>query len=410
MADPVKPFPTYKWRWLSVQPSEGLLKAPVFLGVLRVLQVHEGKQYSSLDLYSDLERVQLDTKTNVTLARDPERNLFRNSGQYWRGTGLVSNTHGNIGLTELGRDVAAGQISRDDFVALMVRNTVLPNPRTYSSAELQHWRNAGLRIKPFEIILGVMNSLGKNFDIAQAFLTPEELIGIVIPLAGVETGIDSIASDVRRHRLGNLDVSSWPNCAPQANDRRLAREFLLFLENFEVCRGDSTTQRFAQKFFLDQVLHDEVQPTLQLSFLENASLMDEELAISSASEILEIVERRRVLAYSIERPGQPRFRREVLETAAGRCVLTQETTTDVLEAAHIIPVKEGGSDVPGNGLCLRMDIHRLFDKGSIRLQPNGNVILNGDLPSTVSYSGLPQHIEFPPTVNLQYVAWRERYL
>ena len=410
MPEPVKPFPSYKWRWLSVLPSEGLLKASVFLGVLRALDDHQGEPYRSVGLYEDLQRVQAETGTDVTLARDPERNLFRNSGQYWRGTGLVAPITGEIGLTELGRNVAQGRISRDDFVTLMVRNTVLPNPLTYGRVELQRWRNAGLRIKPFELILAVMNSLGRSFGIGQAFLTPEELISIVIPLAGAKSAIADIAQNVREHRLGNLNVSSWPNCAPQANDRRLAREFLLFLENFGVCRTSNMTDRYAQRFLLDQVLDEEVQPDIHRSFLEDAGLVDEEVAMLGTSEILAIVERRRILTNSIERPGQRRFRQGVLLAASSRCVLTDETTSEVLEAAHIIPVEHGGVDGPGNGLCLRVDIHRLYDKGRIRIRPNGDVTLNEHLNATVSYSGLPKHIAFPRGINLAYVAWRERYL
>lgn len=410
MADPVKLFPSYKWRWLSVQPSEGLLKASVFLGVLRALHDHEGELYSSDALHDDLQQVQVDTGTDVTLARSTTRNLIRNSGQYWRGTGLVTRKPGRIQLTELGRDVAQGEISRDEFVALMVRNTVLPNPRTYRSEVLRQWRNAGLRIKPFEVILAVMNRLGTNFGLAEAFLTPEELIRVVIPLAGAGTPMEDMARDVHEHRLGNLDVTSWPDCAPAANDKRLAREFLLFLENFGVCRADNATDGYAQKFILDQVLDDEIQPDIQRSFFEDDSLVKDEVAISSKSEILEMVERRRILTNNIERPGQRKFRREVLEAAHERCLLTNETTTDVLEAAHIIPVEHGGVDVVGNGFCLRMDVHRLLDKGRIRISPDGAVTLKRDLRATASYSGLPSSVEFPQAINLSYVIWRERYL
>lgn len=219
-----------------------------------------------------------------------------------------------------------------------------------------------------------------------------------------------MASHVHEYRLGSLDVSSWPDCAPESNDKRLAREFLLFLGNFGVCRTDNVTDRYAQKFILDQVLDDEVQPNIQRSFFENDSLVNEEIAISSASEILEIVERRRILTNSIERPGQRRFRRVVLDASHERCLLTNETTADVLEAAHIIPVEYGGGDWAGNGICLRVDVHRLFDKGRIRIRPDGAVALKGGLDATVSYSGLPRLIAFPQTVNLDYVAWRERYL
>lgn len=76
MNTPIKPFPTYKWRWLSVQPTEGLLIAPVFLGVLRALRKNQGSGYSAEVLKKDLQTVQEGTETNVTLARSPERNLL----------------------------------------------------------------------------------------------------------------------------------------------------------------------------------------------------------------------------------------------------------------------------------------------------------------------------------------------
>ena len=410
MANPIKPFPSYKWRWLSVQPTEGLLKAPVFLGVLRVLGNHQGERYSSDALYGELERVQEDTRSSVTLARKSDRNLFRNSGQYWRGTGLLSSARGEIQLTALGRQVAEGGITRDQFVALMVRNTVLPNPRTYNTAELRKWRDAGLRVKPFEIILAVMAWLGKDLGTAESFLTPQELISIIIPMAGEKARVQNIARTIQDYRSGNLDVSSWPDCAPAANDKRLAREFLLFLENFGICQTDSIADGYKQRFSLSQVLGDEIQPNDHRSFLENVSLVDEEIAIASGSEIPEIIERQRIFTSSIGRPTQKRFRREVLAAANESCILTSETTTDVLEAAHIIPVEHGGVESVGNGFCMRADIHRLFDNGKIRIHSSGDVLLDGSLASTVSYSGLPSNITFPSEIAVSNILWRERYL
>ena len=411
MPPPVKPFDSYKWRWLSFQPTEGLLQASVFLGVLRVLRDHEGQPFSAPALRNALERVQNDTQSRVNLARDRlDRNLFRNSGQYWRGTGLLSKARGRIELTPFGREVARGTISRDDFVALMVMNTVLPNPLTYRTPELRRWRAAGLRVKPFEVILAVMNHLGTNWSLDQAYLTPNELIRVIIPLAGARTSTASMARFVREHRIGNLDVSTWPDCAPESNDKRLAREFLLFLENFGVCRTDPMTDRYDQRFILDQVLDDELLPNEQHSFLDNDGPTDEEVAAASASEILEIVERRRVLTHSIDRTGQHRFRQEVLHAAQGQCLLTNESTTDALEAAHIIPVEHGGNDLVGNGLCLRADVHRLFDKGRIRIRPDGTIEAHDVLAATPSYALLPDRIEFPPAVNIRNVDYRERYL
>jgi len=410
MIAPVKPFPTYKWRWLSVQPSEGLLQAPVFLGVLRALRKYEGEAYRSMDLFNELVRVQTDTGTNVTLARDPERNLFRNSGQYWRGTGLLSSRPGQIQLTNLGHDVASGNVTNDEFAALMIRNTILPNPQIYTDAELEIWRNADLRIKPLELILSIMDRLGRGFSVEEAFLTANELIQVVIPLAGDKRGVNEITEAVHDFRAGRIDVSTWPDCAPAANDKRLAREFLLFLENFGICQTDDSEARYEQKFHLDQVFGTVMTPDEDRTFLEDATMIDDEIAQSRSSEIPIIIERRRVATTVMRRTSQPRFRREVLAAAESRCILTNETTPDVLEAAHIIPVGSGGSDIVDNGFCMRVDIHRLFDGGKLRVAPNGAVSLNPHIINAVSYQNLPRRVTFPASVNAANVEWRSRYL
>jgi putative restriction endonuclease len=56
--------------------------------------------------------------------------------------------------------------------------------------------------------------------------------------------------------------------------------------------------------------------------------------------------------------------------AYGRaCAITEEHTLPVLEAAHIKPFAEGGPNKIFNGLLLRSDVHRLFDKGYITVTP-----------------------------------------
>lgn len=408
---PTKPFPTYKWHWLSFQPSEGLLKAPVFLGVLRALQKYQGSAYSSVELQEELRRVQADTGTTVKLARDRERNLFRNAGQYWRGTGLLDSTPGVIQLTNLGRNVASGQITNDEFAALMVRNTVLPNPQTYSDKEMQSWRDANLRIKPLQIILATMDKLGQDFGAQDAFISPNELIKIVVPLSGEKKSVMEITHAVHEFRNGKLNVSGWSDCAPEANDKRMAREFLLFLESFGMCQTENRLKKkYEQRFYLGQLLSGEIHLDDDVTLLEDADVVDEEVSISRASQIPTIIERKRVATSVIQRPNQARFRRDVLEAASGTCLLTQETTLDVLEAAHIIPVQYGGTDFVNNGFCMRVDIHRLFDGGKIRIAPNGTVTLNGRIEAAVSYADLPRSIDFPSAIDSINVEWRSRYL
>jgi len=57
------------------------------------------------------------------------------------------------------------------------------------------------------------------------------------------------------------------------------------------------------------------------------------------------------------------------------CVISKESMTEALEAAHIIPSKMCGAEVVGNGILLRSDIHRLYDSGCFVIDPSGTVIV-----------------------------------
>jgi hypothetical protein len=94
LAPPKKPFENYKWRWATLTPTEGLNLPPVYLGVLRVLYNHEGRSASSPSVRRDLRSVERDLRgiisSRVSLARKKtDRNLFRNSQQYWKALGLL---------------------------------------------------------------------------------------------------------------------------------------------------------------------------------------------------------------------------------------------------------------------------------------------------------------------------------
>lgn len=408
---PSKPFPSYKWRWLHTEPTEHLLVAPVYLGVLRALKKHEGSKYSSIELHQELLRVQNDTKTNIDLARTPERNLFRNSGQYWRGAGLLRNTRGKIELTELGNKIAGGLLTQDEFATLMVRNTVLPNPQTYTDEEMHSWRTAELRIKPFELLLSIMSLLGKEFGKSQAYITPNELISIIIPLSGAKANDKEIATSIHKRRKNELDITTWPNCAPEANDRRLAREFLLFLGNFGICTiSKQPKSKYDWAFALNEPYFDPAEINTNQSFFENTELVTAEENASKNSIIPELIERRRVAALTLTRTGQARFRKQILNAHARTCLLTGEKTLEVLEAGHIIPVEYGGKDIVENGLCLRIDVHRLFDAGKIRIKPNGDIFLNEQLTTSISYAELPKSLAVPNDAMAQHLAWRYNYL
>ncbi len=65
------------------------------------------------------------------------------------------------------------------------------------------------------------------------------------------------------------------------------------------------------------------------------------------------------------RLGQGAFRVMVTDAYDRRCVVTNERTLPVLEAAHIKPYSQSGLHELANGLLLRSDLHTLFDRGYV---------------------------------------------
>lgn len=71
-----------------------------------------------------------------------------------------------------------------------------------------------------------------------------------------------------------------------------------------------------------------------------------------------------------QRRGQSRFRTMLLEAYDNRCAVTRINEPMVLEAAHIEPYSGAASNVAQNGLLLKSDIHKLFDRGVLVIQPD----------------------------------------
>lgn len=70
------------------------------------------------------------------------------------------------------------------------------------------------------------------------------------------------------------------------------------------------------------------------------------------------------------RLGQGIFRITVTDAYERACALTGEHSLPALEAAHIKSYSDGGPHDVGNGLLLRSDFHRLFDRGYVTVTPD----------------------------------------
>jgi len=403
MNPPVKPFPGYKWRWATLTCTEGLNNPPVYFGVLRALRTLEGLRPSDDRLVEMLRMIRRETDTRVTLARDARRNIIRNSGQYWKALGLLEDTRPAIALTELGRRVADGQVAPIEFAMTVVRSLELPNPRI--ERNVVQWGD--LRIKPLQLILNILAQLDESYAGTEAYLTPFELTRIVIPLAGERAPAFRHLAALKLHRDGDLDLTDWPDCTPGANDRRMAREFLLFLFHYGFCRSVQDHGAAQERYFLSALEPGEV---IELNDVDVEGLTyTEALERVRDTQLPAAAERKRVLTSILSRPRQARFRELVLDAFQSTCLFTGAGFPPVLEAAHIVPVLSSGSDTVENGLCLRADVHRLFDSGHLRLEPSGQVHLSETAARSGDYVGLASRVAIPAFVSIEKVKWRWSY-
>lgn len=116
------------------------------------------------------------------------------------------------------------------------------------------------------------------------------------------------------------------------------------------------------------------------------------------------VERKRVQSSRVYRPNQAAFRKSVLR-ACERCIITNVTMPEVLEAAHIKPFKYKGEDTVANGFAMRTDIHTLFDTGHLRISPEGVIELSSRARMDYGAS-IPPRIVVPDFTNKDFLRWR----
>ena len=76
------------------------------------------------------------------------------------------------------------------------------------------------------------------------------------------------------------------------------------------------------------------------------------------------------------RLGQRSFQAVVLDAYHRRCAISGTHIPPVLQAAHILPVAAGGEHRLDNGLLLRSDVHTLFDRGYLGVDPRHRLLVS----------------------------------
>ena len=313
---PILPFNGYKWKWASVAPTEGINDPVVLLGVLsRIAKLSDRNlRYSSDEFQAELIDLSRDLEgsgVNVDIAgRGGSRNLIRNSGQYWKALNLIPNGGGGrIQVTPFGRKVAENSITQSEFSATVLMTYTLPNPNIQSKEECQMWAKAGIKLQPLRMLLEITRGLSDDLqDESQAYLTKEELVKIVIPLSAYKSiTIDDYVGYVKLYRKKELDISHWANVCPMANDKRMAREFMLFLSYYGYFNIKEIDEQEA--FFYNFDIDDEIQEILGKDIYTDEQCLE---FLRSSGVTLET--ERKLIVGNIKRNSrgalQPKFRKE----------------------------------------------------------------------------------------------------
>jgi hypothetical protein len=403
---PKIPFANFKWKWASLQCTEGLNDPVVLLGVLFRMRKLEplGVKYSSEEFADELRELSDDIKDSIGVdlaRRTGERNLIRNSGQYWRAIGLLEDGDhsGKIKLTDFGRRVADHDISQTEFAAITIQTFKLPNLQIQNTDECKKWIDHGLVLYPLRLLLSILRELHNR---EQGFITTEELIKIIIPLSACKAEIEDYVNFILWFRTGQITLIGWPDCVPGANDLRIAREYLLFLSNYGYIIRQEQNTRMDEQYQYNAALDSEITSILsEKTVVETLQQTIERIRIT---DVAAEIERKRVVIQRTSRPNQARFRKEIL-AAYGRCVITNVTMPEVLEAAHIKPFRYNGEDTVANGFPMRMDVHLLFDAGHLRISENGDVQLS--TRARMDYGAtVPPRIYLPEFTSREFIRWR----
>ncbi|MBM3456567.1 MAG: HNH endonuclease [Bacteroidetes bacterium] len=82
-----------------------------------------------------------------------------------------------------------------------------------------------------------------------------------------------------------------------------------------------------------------------------------------------------------ERKGQGNFRAIITTAYSNKCCITNETTPELLEAAHIQPYFDENSNHVKNGLLLRVDLHKLYDNGLLYIDETFKIHISPEVKS-----------------------------
>ena len=114
-----------------------------------------------------------------------------------------------------------------------------------------------------------------------------------------------------------------------------------------------------------------------------------------------------------QREHQGPFKDAVITRDGARCVVTGSRVREVLEAAHLIPYASGHPerDNPENGVLLRADIHVLFDRGLMSIDPDTMAVRIKPQLQNTSYARIAERARIRTGAGIRFLRYHyERFI
>lgn len=317
-----------RWRGFD-KGREGMLAKDKWLGVLQIIARHEGEVHSdtSSPIFAELQRY---FPEDSWTGGSKDRSLFRDYAAAWVGTGALKplgETNHRFELTSRGRAVVVNPQGLAEFFRDVLDNYT---EVVLIDGTLLSW-------SPIEIIAAVLR--------AHLHIDVREL----------------------ERYCSRLAVTYYPQLAlihpaSEANNYRRFRTYLKVLENAGAIQLDSGVVSVVDPEYMESMSRPAVSWT--------ADEVESDLHVAG----LGVDERRRQERDTVIREGQTEFAQRLKTAYSGKCCVTGTTEIAVLEAAHILPYMGRHSNGVQNGLLLAVDIHRLFDKKVLGINPGSLTI------------------------------------
>ncbi|MGW6932147.1 DUF4365 domain-containing protein [Lentzea sp. NPDC054927] len=94
-------------------------------------------------------------------------------------------------------------------------------------------------------------------------------------------------------------------------------------------------------------------------------------------------------AMVVARHNQARFRKALIARYGFACAVTGPCPAELIQVAHLIPLKDRGAHSVNDVVLLRADVHQLFDRGLMAVDPaTWRVVVSPVLKDVAAYAGL----------------------